>query len=73
MDLRDAHAIRDAVNSGKISAREAVEAALRRIEEVDGDLGGFLTIDSTRVLERADMIDRSVREQALPLAGVPIE
>ena len=46
MDLRDAHAIRDAVNSGKVSAREAAEAALRRIEEVDGDLGGFLTVDS---------------------------
>ena len=72
MDLRNAHAIRDAVNSGKISAREAAEAALRRIEEVDGDLGGFLTIDSARVLERADRIDRSVREHALPLAGVPI-
>jgi aspartyl-tRNA(Asn)/glutamyl-tRNA(Gln) amidotransferase subunit A len=72
MDLRDAHAIRDAVNSGKTSAKEVAEAALKRIEEVDRNLDGFLTVDAPRVLERAEAIDRSVRERALPLAGVPV-
>jgi aspartyl-tRNA(Asn)/glutamyl-tRNA(Gln) amidotransferase subunit A len=72
MDLRDARAIRDAVNSGEISAREVAQSALKRIEEVDGDLGGFLTVEPSRVLERAEAIDRLVRERALPLAGVPV-
>ncbi len=72
MELRDAHAIRDAVNSGRISASEVAEAAIKRIEEADGDLGGFLTVDRARVLERAEAVDQSVRGRALPLAGVPV-
>ncbi|HTY62330.1 MAG TPA: Asp-tRNA(Asn)/Glu-tRNA(Gln) amidotransferase subunit GatA [Acidobacteriota bacterium] len=72
MNLRDAHAIRDAVNSGKVSAREIAEASLKRIEEADGDLNGFLTVDRPRVLDRASAIDRIARERALPLAGVPV-
>jgi aspartyl-tRNA(Asn)/glutamyl-tRNA(Gln) amidotransferase subunit A len=72
MDLRDAHAIRDAVHSGKISAREVAETALKRIKEVDGELGGFLTVDAERVLERAAAVDSSARERSLPLAGIPV-
>ncbi len=72
MELRDAHAIRNAVNSGRISASEVAEAAIKRIEEADGDLGGFLTVDRARVLERAEAVDQSVRRRALPLAGVPV-
>jgi aspartyl-tRNA(Asn)/glutamyl-tRNA(Gln) amidotransferase subunit A len=72
MNLRNAHEIRDAVNSGKVSAREVAEAALKRIEALDGELGAFLTLNPELVLARADAIGRSVREQALPLAGVPI-
>jgi aspartyl-tRNA(Asn)/glutamyl-tRNA(Gln) amidotransferase subunit A len=72
MNLRNAHEIRDAVNSGKVSAREVAEAALKRIEAVDGALGAFLTLNPDLVMARADAIGRSVREQALPLAGVPI-
>ena len=73
MNLRDAHAIRDAVNSGKISAREVAEAALKRIEAVDGELGAFLTRGSGHASWRAPM--RSTARSgnsALPLAGVPI-
>jgi aspartyl-tRNA(Asn)/glutamyl-tRNA(Gln) amidotransferase subunit A len=72
MDLRDARKIRDAVNSGEISAREVSQSALQRIEETDPGLGAFLTVDHARVLQRADEIDRAVRERSLPLAGVPI-
>jgi len=48
MNLRDAHAIRDAVNSGKVSAREIAESALQRIEAVDRTLNAFLTLDPAR-------------------------
>jgi len=72
MDLRDAHEIRDAVNSGKISALEVAESALKRIEDLDGTLGAFLTVDPGKVEVRAAEIDRQVRQKALPLAGVPI-
>jgi aspartyl-tRNA(Asn)/glutamyl-tRNA(Gln) amidotransferase subunit A len=72
INLRDAHAIRDAVNSGKVSAREMAEAALKRIEATNGVLGAFLTRDTAQVLARADAVDQARRAQALPLAGVPI-
>lgn len=72
MNLTDAHEIRNAVNSGEVSAREVAEAVLARIQMIDKKLGIFLTLDPARVLARADEIDGSVRTHALPLAGVPI-
>ena len=72
MDLKDAHQIRDTVNSGKASAKDWAEAALKRIEAIDSKLGVFLTIQPETVLKRADAVDRTVKENNLPLAGVPI-
>jgi len=72
MNLRDAREIRDAVNSGEISAREVTQSALQRIEAADPELGAFLTVDSARTLQRADEIDRAVKGRSLPLAGVPV-
>ncbi|MBN2242472.1 MAG: Asp-tRNA(Asn)/Glu-tRNA(Gln) amidotransferase subunit GatA [Acidobacteria bacterium] len=72
MNLKDAHAIRDAVNSGKISAGEWADAALRRIEAVDSALGAFLTVEPETVLRRAGEVDRAVKNKSLPLAGIPV-
>jgi aspartyl-tRNA(Asn)/glutamyl-tRNA(Gln) amidotransferase subunit A len=72
MDLRDAHKIRNAIGAGEISAREVAEAALKRIEAVDSQLGIFLTVEPDKVLARADEVDRIVKQRALPLAGIPI-
>ncbi|MDR0843102.1 MAG: Asp-tRNA(Asn)/Glu-tRNA(Gln) amidotransferase subunit GatA [Acidobacteriota bacterium] len=74
MDIRDAYAIRNAVNAREISAREMAETALGRIEAVDGTLKAFLAVEPERVLARAEEIDRKVKaaEAPLPLAGVPI-
>jgi aspartyl-tRNA(Asn)/glutamyl-tRNA(Gln) amidotransferase subunit A len=72
MDLIDAHKIRDAVNSGTVSAREVVQAAIKRIEAVDAQLGAFLTVEPEKALARAEQIDRSAKDQSLPLAGVPV-
>ena len=72
MDIRDAYKIQSAVNSKAISAREVAEAALERIEAVDGKLGAFLTRESSRVRERAEAVDRALKNGPLPLAGVPI-
>jgi aspartyl-tRNA(Asn)/glutamyl-tRNA(Gln) amidotransferase subunit A len=72
MNLKDAHRIRDTVNSGEATAKDWVEAALKRIDAVDSELGVFLTVDPETVLKRADEVDRAVKENSLPLAGVPI-
>jgi aspartyl-tRNA(Asn)/glutamyl-tRNA(Gln) amidotransferase subunit A len=72
INIRDANTIQNAVNSGEVSAREVAEGILKRIEAIDATLGVFLTIDPARVLARADEVDRAVKDQRLPLAGVPI-
>jgi aspartyl-tRNA(Asn)/glutamyl-tRNA(Gln) amidotransferase subunit A len=72
MNITDAHKIQQAVNSREISAKEVAEAALERIEAVDGKLNAFLTQDPEKVIARAEEIDRTIRERTLPLAGVPI-
>jgi aspartyl-tRNA(Asn)/glutamyl-tRNA(Gln) amidotransferase subunit A len=72
MNLKDAHRIRDTVNSGEVTAKYWAEAALKRIDAVDPELGVFLTVDPETVLKRADEVDRAVKENGLPLAGVPI-
>jgi amidase len=57
------------VRAGTASAREVVEAALRRIEALDGPLNAFVEVDGERALAAAD--DMAPRDDR-PFAGVPI-
>jgi len=70
---RSAAEIARDVNAGKLSAREATEAALGQIDEVDGRIGAFLTVLAEVARERAADVDARVRAgERLPLAGVPL-
>jgi aspartyl-tRNA(Asn)/glutamyl-tRNA(Gln) amidotransferase subunit A len=65
--------IRDAVQRRDVSATEICEACLARIDERDGALCAFITIDREGALARAAAIDaRGRHAPPLPLAGVPI-
>ena len=57
-----------------LSAREAVGAALDRIERLDGQLAAFCTLVPEQALAEADAIDRRLAtgEAVGPLAGVPV-
>jgi amidase len=57
------------IRDGSLTAREAVEAAVRRIEAVDPHIGAFVEVDAERVLAEADAIEP--RDER-PFAGVPI-
>src|SRR3954470_13527654 len=57
------------VRAGTASAREVVEAALRRIEALDGPLNAFIEVDGERALAAADAV---VPGSEQPFAGVPI-
>jgi amidase len=57
------------IRSGGASAREVVEASLRRIEALDPQLNAFIEVDGERALAAADAA-RPGTEQ--PFAGVPI-
>lgn len=72
--LLTARQIRDAVNTGSISALSVVDEALARIAERDGEIGAFLEVfaDDARMAAREVDVRHANGEVDLPLAGVPI-
>lgn len=61
------------VRRGEVSARELVETALRRIEQLDAELNAFGAVYPERALQEADGADeRRARGEDGPLLGVPI-
>jgi aspartyl-tRNA(Asn)/glutamyl-tRNA(Gln) amidotransferase subunit A len=66
--------IRGAIAAGKVSAREIVDEAYRRIEQRNPELNAFLALSPERAAAQAERIDRLVKkkEPLPPLAGVPI-
>src|SRR5277367_2946955 len=63
-----------ALQAGRISAAELLEAALRRCDEVNGPLNAVVVKDAARALERARAIDdhRAKGDTLGPLAGLPM-
>ena len=64
----------DLIRKRELTAREAVEAALARIESMNPALNAFVTLDAEGALRQADAIDSSWEWNETPglLAGVPI-
>lgn len=62
------------VGSQKISAREVVEAALKRIDELNDRLGAFVAVDGDAARAEAEALDERIvqGDDPGPLAGVPI-
>ncbi|MBI1210081.1 MAG: amidase [Alphaproteobacteria bacterium] len=74
-DLKTASAIEtaDAVRTGACSAREACEAAIERIEKLDGPIHAVVVRDFDRARVAAKQIDASrTRDDKRPLLGVPM-
>ncbi|HEX5367108.1 MAG TPA: amidase family protein [Acidimicrobiales bacterium] len=67
-------ALAERVTSRSVAAREVVEAALDRIERLDGQLGAFVAVDADAALAEARAIDGRLAagEDVGPLAGVPV-
>ena len=64
----------DGIATGLISAREAVESSLARIEEVNPGLNALVEVSTEEALQAADEADRVTRSGAPlgPLHGVPV-
>jgi amidase len=63
----------EVVRGGEASARELVELALGRIEQLDGELNAFGAVLADRALADADRVDeRHARGDRGPLFGVPV-
>ena len=70
----DATAQAEMVRSRVISARQLVEAALRRIDEIEPMVNAFRVVTAGQALTDADGIDSLTDAELarLPLAGVPV-
>ena len=69
-----AHELSIRLQQGAITARQLVEAALDRIDAIDGQINAFISVDPEGALVCADDIDqRRTAGAALgPLAGIPL-
>ncbi len=62
-----------AVRTATVSAVETTEAAIARIEALDGPINAVVVRDFDRAREQAKLVDAAVATGAnLPLAGVPM-
>lgn len=76
MDFRD-HTVEELVSqiqTKQISARELCQAALDRIEDLNPEVGAFVSVDGERALVDAGRIDDGLAngQSVGPLAGIPI-
>jgi len=64
----------DAIAERKVSALEATDAFLQRVEALDGAINAFITVDAEGAREAARAVDQSMaRGQTVgPLGGVPL-
>jgi amidase len=61
------------IRSGEVSAREVVEASLRRIERLDRELNAFRAVYFEQAVAEAKRAQRRLRaKQPPPLLGVPV-
>ena len=67
-----AYELTQKIEAGEVSAREAAEAANKRVEEVEGEVNAFVTTTPELALERADRIDGRLRNGGIkPWEAVP--
>ena len=67
----DGVTIAQAVRSGALSARAAVQASLDRIAATEPQVNACTAVLAERALRRADAVDLSPRRARMKLAGVP--
>jgi amidase len=62
------------IRARKVSAREAVQAALDRLDDVNGRINAVVDYSHAEALTAADVIDARLKggEEVGPLAGVPV-
>lgn len=76
MDLTklSAFEMRTKIFQKEISSKELIQAHFNRIEEVEGDINAFITLNKKSALENADKVDIKIKngEKIGLLAGIPI-
>ena len=67
------HQLVEQLRAGELSSREATQACLDRVEQVDGRLNAFISVDAGDALAQADLADQAhASGEDRPLLGVPV-
>ena len=67
------HQLVEQLRAGELSSREATQACLDRVEQVDGRLNAFIRVDAGDALAQADLADQArAAGEDRPLLGVPV-
>lgn len=63
-----------AIRDGRVTATDAMEAVLARIEAKEKDINAYVTVDREQALRAAASVQEKIKKGALsgPLAGVPV-
>ena len=63
-----------AIKSGSVTAVEAMQAVLKRIDESDKTINAYVTVDKEAALRKAEEVQKRIEAGELtgPLAGVPV-
>ncbi len=63
-----------AIKSGSVTAVEAMQAVLKRIDESDKTINAYVTVDKEAALKKAEEVQKRIEAGELtgPLAGVPV-
>ncbi len=63
-----------AIKEGKVTATDAMEAVLARIDEKEKDINAYVTFDREQALKAAAVVQEKIERGQLtgPLAGVPV-
>lgn len=76
MELNEltAHETHCLLKKKKVSVVEVVDAALRRIDKVDGTVNAMITVNGKEARRQAKKIDREISQgrEIFPLTGIPI-
>jgi len=64
--------LREKLHNGEVSASEAIEASLARIEQTEPHIASLLRVESEAALEQAAAMDAEGPKTEQPLWGVPV-
>jgi aspartyl-tRNA(Asn)/glutamyl-tRNA(Gln) amidotransferase subunit A len=67
------HELQEMLRKGEVTSKDITMSVFKRIEEVEGCIGAFITLMKERALEQADMADIRIRKGEIDsLTGIPI-
>jgi len=70
LTIKEAHRL---LKQKEISSRELTQAVLDRIDDVEGNVRAYITVDGETAMTQAEVADKAISQgNILPLTGIPL-